>query len=284
MKKIIIELIYKFFFVFDRLCNRKLFFYLFERFQESAYVEKKILNKKVKFFVPNQIINWRIKTLFDQEPETIDWINSFKGNKITFWDIGANIGLYSIYAAILHKDIEIISFEPSTSNLRVLSRNISINNLENKIKINQFALSDIKNTHEIMKETKFLEGFSMSTYAYQTDFEGNKIIPDQKYRIFGTTIDYLLEEKIIGFPNYVKIDVDGIEHKILSSAIKMLCHDNIKSIIIELNENYKEQYNSVLNLMNKNDFILIDKKQLDSAKNGKFSQTYNYIFNKKNEN
>ena len=50
-----------------------------------------------------------------------------------FIDIGANIGLYSIYAAIKHSNSEVISFEPSTSNLRVLSRNISINKLEEKI-------------------------------------------------------------------------------------------------------------------------------------------------------
>ena len=55
--------------------------------------------------------------------------------KIIFWDVGSNIGLYSIYAALKHKNCEVISFEPSTSNLRTLSRNIFINNLENKVKI-----------------------------------------------------------------------------------------------------------------------------------------------------
>ena len=50
-----------------------------------------------------------------------------------FWDVGANIGLYSIYAGMKFKNIEIICFEPSTSNTRALSRNISINNLYNKI-------------------------------------------------------------------------------------------------------------------------------------------------------
>ena len=70
-----------------------------------------------------------------------------------------------------HKDIKVISFEPSTSNLRVLSRNISINNLSDKISINQFALSDLVNVHETMNETKFEEGYSMSTFYYQTDFQ-----------------------------------------------------------------------------------------------------------------
>ena len=87
----------------------------------------------------------RINTFFTKEPETLAWIDNFEGdNKITFWDIGANIGIYSIYAALSHKNIQIISFEPSTSNLRVLSQNISKNNLSQKINICQFALTNQK--------------------------------------------------------------------------------------------------------------------------------------------
>ena len=61
------------------------------------------------------------KRLFKKEPETISWINNFYkfkiNKKIKFWDIGANIGVYSIYAGKKYKNIEIVSFEPSTSNL-----------------------------------------------------------------------------------------------------------------------------------------------------------------------
>ena len=60
--------------------------------------------------------------------------------KNNFWDIGANLFLPSIYAAKIHKNIDVVSFEPSSSNLRILSRNISINNLEDKIEINTLPL------------------------------------------------------------------------------------------------------------------------------------------------
>ena len=84
------------------------------------------INKKVNFFVPNYITNYLIDTFFSKEPETLEWIDSFdKNKKVIFWDIGANIGIYSIYAALKHSDIEVVCFEPSTSNLRILSRNIS---------------------------------------------------------------------------------------------------------------------------------------------------------------
>ncbi len=281
MKKILIKLFYGILNFLNTLSNNRLFYSLFDKFEENSYHTTKIQGKNIKFFIPNKIIDWRIKSLFVSEPETINWINKFNKKKIIFWDIGANIGIYSIYAACIHPDIEIVSFEPSTSNLRVLSRNISINKFENKIKINQCALSDKKNIFEMFTETEFKEGHSMNNFAYDTDFEGKKIIPKQKYKIFGTSIDYLIENKILDVPNYLKIDVDGIEHKILQGASKLLSSDKVESILIEINENYLEQLNSVVDIMNKFDFILQSKIRLGDDKNKKFLKTYNYIFNKK---
>ena len=81
-----------------------------------------------------------------KEPETLEWIDSFQRKlKNSVLGYGANIGLYSVYAAIKFKHIDVISFEPSTSNTRTLSRNISINDLEDKISIFPLALSDKEN-------------------------------------------------------------------------------------------------------------------------------------------
>ena len=140
MKNFFVQIIYNFFSFLDFLSGKILFFKIFEKFEKKLYVKKKILGYEINFFTPNQIVDWRVKTLFTQEPETIEWINSFDDNYNIFWDIGGNIGLYSIYSAIRHKNLHIYCFEPSTSNLRTLSRNISINNLEDRININQFAL------------------------------------------------------------------------------------------------------------------------------------------------
>ena len=110
-----------------------------------------IFNKKIEFFAPNDIVKWRIDSLYTKEPETLEWIDSFNyKDEILFWDIGANIGLYSVYASQKHKNIKIFSFELSTSNLRILSRNISLNNLQEKIIINQFPLCDKSNEYLLM--------------------------------------------------------------------------------------------------------------------------------------
>ena len=58
---------------------------------------------------------------------------------------------------------------------------------------------------------------------------------ETKYKIFGTSIDYLIENKNLDVPNYLKIDVDGIEHKILQGASKLLSSDKAY-ILIEINE------------------------------------------------
>ena len=118
-----------------------------------------------------------INTFFSKEPETLEWINNFKKkNKIIFLDIGSNIGIYSIYAALKHKNIEIISFEPSTSNLRVLSRNISINKLQNKIKIFQIPLGNKKNKFLKMKESAFVEGRALHVFGENYNYKGEKFL------------------------------------------------------------------------------------------------------------
>jgi len=59
----------------------------------------KISHNHINFVItkPNTLCEWRAKTFSSKEPETLSWIDSFVKDSI-FWDIGANIGLYSIYS------------------------------------------------------------------------------------------------------------------------------------------------------------------------------------------
>ena len=58
----------------------------------------KINNQNIKINISTSIELWRARTYLTKEPETINWIDGFKKNEV-FFDVGANIGLYSIYAA-----------------------------------------------------------------------------------------------------------------------------------------------------------------------------------------
>ena len=87
----------------------------------------------MEFAVPNKLNHFRVNTFSSKEPETLEWIDSLPNGSI-LWDIGANIGLYSIYAAS-KKNCQVFSFEPSVFNLELLARNINLNKLQEKITI-----------------------------------------------------------------------------------------------------------------------------------------------------
>lgn len=259
--------------------------YLSELIQIKSNQKVIINNKSVQFFVPNSLIKWRVDTLFSKEPETLEWIDKFdKKNKIIFWDIGANIGLYSIYNSLKNKKSKTIAFEPSTSNLRTLSKNISSNNLQRKIKIFNLPLSKNNKGFMSMKEKKFQEGGALNVFGESFDFEGKKFKPEITYDLFGFSIKYLLDKKLLEVPDYIKIDVDGIEHLILQGAGNYLKSKKIKSLSIEINENFQSQHTKILQIMKNNNFIVRQKKNnIRSFKksNEKFSKTFNYIFDKK---
>ena len=60
--------------------------------------KKIVFHKKTKitFFIPTRLLYYRADTFSQKEPETLAWIDTFQKNSV-FWDIGANVGLYSIY-------------------------------------------------------------------------------------------------------------------------------------------------------------------------------------------
>ena len=116
MTKLISIFIYKFISLLDKifylLTKRSFKLNLIDIIEEGAFQRRIINNREIIFFIPNSLVNYRVKNIFNDEPETISWIDNFSDKKgINFWDIGANIGLYSIYASQKHNNINIVSFE-----------------------------------------------------------------------------------------------------------------------------------------------------------------------------
>jgi hypothetical protein len=88
-------------------------------------------NIRLKFYIPNRLSYYRVNTFNTKEPETLNWIDKFE-KKTTFWDVGANIGLYSCYAA-KKRECKVFAFEPSIFNIEWLGKNIFLNKLVEKI-------------------------------------------------------------------------------------------------------------------------------------------------------
>ena len=84
--------------IFKIITKRRILIWLNDFVQERSYKSIKILDKEIKFFVPNQLVEWRVDTYFSKEPETLEWIDSFQEKEnLIFLDICAKKSLYLIF-------------------------------------------------------------------------------------------------------------------------------------------------------------------------------------------
>ena len=243
---------------------------LYDLIRNKAYLTHDINGKKINFFIPNRLTEHRVNTFEQFESEGIKWISKFDEDSI-FWDIGSNIGLYSIYASCLKNKIDVVAFEPAPLNYSILSRNISINRLSEKIKIFQLALSNKANEFLTMTESEFIEG-----KAKHSVFGSKFIANENKYKIFSTNIDYLIQNKFLKKPNYLKIDIDGNEKEVLENGILIFDGSSLKSVSIEINELEKDNTEYFLNFFKKNNFKVENKYRVSKTT----PELLNYIFSK----
>ena len=198
----------------------------------------------ILFSIPNSLCHYRAQTFSSKEPETLAWIDSF-GDRSIFWDIGANVGLYSIYAA-KKKNCSVLSFEPSFFNLEILARNINLNNLSSKISIIPIALTS--DTDILPFNLSTLQwGGALSSFGAPIDQHGSTFVPEFSYNTLGISLDDFSDTWNLPKPTHIKMDVDGLEHIILSRSSKVF--ENVVSILIEVSVLYTEQYNFVQNFL-----------------------------------
>jgi FkbM family methyltransferase len=231
------------------------------------------------FFTPSKLLTWRVQTWLSKEPETIDWIDSFKStDDAVFWDIGANIGLYSLYAAKKHPRLKVFSFEPSTSNLPVLSKNIALNNLYDRVSICPFALTSEAYGFKKMVESSFEEGGALNSFGVSYGFDGKEILSATTYTTSGFSIDYLVSSNIVPPPTYVKIDVDGIEHLIIEGGINTFRGSTLRGICIELNGDFNEQLDYVNDTLLGLGYEFMYRLRSDYFDKTDYANVYNYFY------
>jgi FkbM family methyltransferase len=282
------ELFFKSIIVFDKfiyLLFKKNFIYNFATFLNKELFTKKIVsNKNLILYTPSKLVKWRTDTMLTKEPGTLQWIDSFSQytSKPIFWDIGANIGLYSIYAAINNLNAKVISFEPSPTNVGILTKNISFNNLEEKIYVCQNPITDKEFGYFKFVESSIESGNSMnSLISNQDNYPKKNKSKALNYYLSGNSLNFFIKNKILDIPNFIKIDVDGNEHEILEGAQIFLNNKEIVSILVEIDDNNQKNRDNIINLITKNGFELKNKDKLVNDSNSKFYETYNYIFFKK---
>lgn len=125
-----------------------------------------------------------------------------------------------------------------------------------------------------------MHGSACSSFGADFDYSGNLFKYIQfVYRTVGFTADTLVDLHIIPCPNYIKIDVDGIEHFIIEGLANTLRNSNVKEVLIEVNDSFKEQATCICKRMVDAGFVLREKRHGSMFDgDGEFSQTFNQIW------
>jgi FkbM family methyltransferase len=168
-----------------------------------------------------------------REPETLAWIDSFE-TPCCFWDIGANIGAYSIYAG-LRPGVEVRAFEPAAASYGALCRNIEANALGERVAAYSVALSDRTELGRLNLSATNAGG-AFNAFESTEDYFGNEIEVVSRQGVMGFSIDDFRRVFGLPAPNYVKIDVDSVEERILAGASRTLRDPALYSLLIELEE------------------------------------------------
>jgi len=214
--------------------------------------KSEINSKYLYFHTPNWLAFYRAKTLLTKEPETIAWLNKIKTNSIIY-DIGANVGVYSIYAAAI-RDCRVWSFEPSFLNLELLFRNIQTNNLQDKITIVPLSLSNKSQIEDFyMQEGDNIWGGAHNSSGSNRSQDGTEMQKFKTSSQMALSLDDLVNIFSLPTPSHIKIDVDGLEDRVLQGGLKTF--GNTKSILIEIDAKNTDQNREIQGVLSNLGFV-----------------------------
>jgi FkbM family methyltransferase len=217
-----------------------------EQMLEEAIIVIEIPGNQIRFYTPSPLLMWRASSVLSKETDTIQWIDSFEKGAV-FWDIGANVGVYSLYAAI-KKGVFVIGFEPSAANFHVLSKNIQLNKVGNLATAYCIAFSD-RSKLGVLNMASAAMGAAISQFGRcgeMSQYWDGQGAP-ASHGMIGFTIDDFIAQFNPPFPNYLKLDVDGLEPQILDGARTTLRDKRLRSLIVELDiKSESKNQNSLL--------------------------------------
>jgi FkbM family methyltransferase len=173
----------------------------------------------LKFRTGHGRLLWRVKSFYSEEKIMPEWLSSFS-NKDIFLDIGANVGIYTIPAAVNAKLV--YACELDLSNTSILKENIYLNNLNKKVIILPFpALSKNKICQIYYRD--FSKGDALQSINRKTLFNTNLDKSFFNYSL-GFSLDYIFKNLKLKYPTKVKIDVDGNEDEVIKGALNVIFH------------------------------------------------------------
>lgn len=172
---------------------------------------------------PTMVRRSRIRFKSEQK-ELRDFLNEVAEDDVVY-DIGANTGIYTLFAAKKCSDCDVIAFEPYPPNLDLLKQDVNRNNIKN-VEIIDVALSDSVGNIEFNQPSEDDVGYGSSSIEAEKS-EATIEIPT-------TTGDQLIADGEIPIPNVIKIDVEGSEPLVIEGLKKTLSSPSCRTVYCEV--------------------------------------------------
>ena len=206
---------------------------------ELDYGQIDVAGRPMRFALTGSSSKKRLRTLFSKEPITLAWIDTFAPGE-TLYDVGANVGMYTIYAAVT-RDARVYAFEPEALNYAELNKNIYLNDLHSRVLAYCVALSDVDKADRLLL-SDFGLGISYHDFEENSWAEDKTFAPDwsvskdnrRPQGCIGQRLDTLVAEGL-DRPHHIKIDVDGLEHRVIEGMLDVLAEPQLKTVLIEIN-------------------------------------------------
>jgi FkbM family methyltransferase len=210
-----------------------------EALSGNAVANTPITGGSLTFVATTPLLRSRAENALAKEPDTIEWLDGLTKDDV-LWDVGANVGVFSLYAAA-RRHCTVLAFEPSAANFFVLSRNIQLNHLSERVTSYCVALSGSTGLGVLNLDSAAL-GTAMSQFGKpgETSRYSASTHP-LTHGMVGFTIDEFIERFGARSPTHLKLDVDGLEWPILQGARTTLSGRGVRSAMIELSVTDREE-------------------------------------------
>ena len=189
-------------------------------------------NPRIEPKTPHE--RWRWDTVRTKEPGTIKWLEAQVKPGDIVYDIGANVGVYTMLAALLvGEEGCVYAFEPHIPTAKSLLNTVGLNLCGKRVTVFTVALHN-RSGYFPFNYAKMAAGTSGHQLGKPIDeFEQpfDPIAVEQKY---ATTVDELLDGGTIQPATIIKLDVDGNELAILQGMTSLLDHRPPRSIQVEV--------------------------------------------------
>lgn len=169
-----------------------------------------------------------------KEPWTVSWIEGARAGDILF-DVGANVGAYSLIAARQPAKIRVFAFEPSFENYAALCRNVAHNRCESLVTPLPIALG-ARTGIDTFNYYALDPGSALHTLGASIDYRGQPFEPKLRQQVVSMSLDDAVRVLGLPLPSHLKIDVDGTEMDVLQGAARTLSDPFFRSLLIEICE------------------------------------------------